>query len=270
MLRIGLQRAWSWYQSQLAAKPVRTQVVTSACLWASGDAVAQRVDWVAGEKRRRRQAEEGLDAGGTERLTPVAGRAHYEVGNSPLPCPRDGGATVAEGPEGSHSSPEGRKAAAAVRHLDISRICTTGLFGAAFVGPVGHYWYSWLEHFVKASLHLRPRSTPFIVTKIALDTFIFGPVHLVAFFTWTGLVSGHSLTRIRRDVSRDFLPAFLTEATVWPLIQFGNFRYVPVRHQLLFVNVFCLLDSAWLSWLKYEQDAPWKKTLSTIMSWPIK
>lgn len=130
--------------------------------------------------------------------------------------------------------------------------------------------YAWLEHFVKTSLQMRPKSTRFIVSKLALDTFIFGPVHLVAFFTWTGLVSGHSLQKIKKDVARDFVPAFLTEATVWPLIQFGNFRFVPVQHQLLFVNVFCLLDSAWLSWLKYEQDAAWKVAISKLVSWPAK
>lgn len=25
--------------------------------------------------------------------------------------------------------------------FELKRVCTTGLFGAAFVGPLGHYWY---------------------------------------------------------------------------------------------------------------------------------
>lgn len=49
-------------------------------------------------------------------------------------------------------------------------------------------------------------------------------------------------------------------------LQVANFRLVPVRHQLLYVNCFCLVDSAFLSWVKHQDDAPWKKYLTGLVS----
>ncbi len=48
--------------------------------------------------------------------------------------------------------------------------------------------------------------------------------------------------------------------------QVANFRFVPVRHQLLYVNCFCLVDSAYLSWVKHQDNAPWKKYLTSLVS----
>ena len=49
-------------------------------------------------------------------------------------------------------------------------------------------------------------------------------------------------------------------------LQVANFRLVPVRHQLLYVNCFCLVDSAFLSWVKHQDDAPWEKYLTGLVS----
>lgn len=68
-----MQRAWSWYQRQLVNKPVRTQIVTSALLWASGDAVAQRVDremWQSRHRREARMLQEGPSTPTTATILP--------------------------------------------------------------------------------------------------------------------------------------------------------------------------------------------------------
>lgn len=52
----------------------------------------------------------------------------------------------------------------------------------------------------------------------------------------------------------DFLPTYAAELAVWPLFQAVNFSQVPVRHQLLAVNTFSLLDAAFISWCGNQQD----------------
>eukprot|EP00850_Spirogloea_muscicola_P010684 SM000063S20074 [mRNA] locus=s63:701910:702839:- [translate_table: standard] len=151
------------------------------------------------------------------------------------------------------------------RRLDIVRVFKTSLFGAGFVGPAGHLWYEGLDAFVRCRLALRPGSTRFVAAKLVADTTFFGPLHLLAFFTYMGLADGHSLHQVKADVARDFLPAFMTEGAVWPFVQAANFRFVPVEHQLLFVNCVCLLDSAFLSWFKFQDDAPWKRRLTSLV-----
>lgn len=119
--------------------------------------------------------------------------------------------------------------------------------------------YEGLDRFIRLKLQLQPKSARFIATKVALDSLTFGPLDLAVFFTYMGLASGKTVDEVKEGLKRDFLPAFVLEGGIWPIFQVVNFRYVPVRYQLLYVNVFCLLDSAFLSWVEQQKDAPWKQ-----------
>lgn len=139
------------------------------------------------------------------------------------------------------------------------RVATTTLFGLGFVGPVGHFWYEGLDRIIRSRLKLRPNSFRFVASKVAADGIIFGPLDLLVFFTYMGFSSGKTSVQVKEDVKRDFLPALILEGGVWPLVQVANFRFIPVRYQLLYVNFFCLLDSCFLSWLEQQEDATWKQ-----------
>lgn len=95
---------------------------------------------------------------------------------------------------------------------------------------------------------------------------IFGPMDLFLFFTYMGFTSGKSASQVKEDLKNDFLPAVILEGAMWPFIQIANFRFVPVEYQLLYVNIFCLLDSCFLSWVEQQENAlPWKDWLKPIM-----
>ncbi|KAF5823869.1 hypothetical protein HanRHA438_Chr01g0043981 [Helianthus annuus] len=151
-------------------------------------------------------------------------------------------------------------------HINWRRVATTSLFGMAFVGPVGHFWYEGLDRFLKVKLQYQPKSIRFVATKVALDGIIFGPVDLFVFFTYMGFASGKTFNQVKDDVKRDFLPALVLEGGIWPMVQVANFRFIPVKYQLLYVNSFCLLDSCFLSWLEQQQDAAWKQWFKILSS----
>lgn len=115
---------------------------------------------------------------------------------------------------------------------------------------------------------MQPKSFRFVATKVAIDGVIFGPLDLLVFFTYMGFTNGKSVPQIKEDVKRDFLPALILEGGIWPILQVANFRYIPVRYQLLYVNFFCLVDSCFLSWVEQQQDAPWKQWLKSLL--PLK
>ncbi|KAJ7973862.1 Peroxisomal membrane protein pmp22 [Quillaja saponaria] len=150
--------------------------------------------------------------------------------------------------------------------VNWKRVAITSAFGFGFVGPVGHFWYEGLDRFIRLKLLFQPKSARFVATKVALDGIIFGPLDLLVFFTYMGFASGKSFPQVKQDLKRDFLPALILEGGVWPTVQIINFRYIPVRYQLLYVNIFCLLDSAFLSWIEQQQDAPWKQWLTSFNS----
>ncbi|XP_027329933.1 protein Mpv17-like isoform X3 [Abrus precatorius] len=128
--------------------------------------------------------------------------------------------------------------------------------------------YEGLDRVIRLRLMLKPNSFRFVATKVAVDGFIFGPLDLLVFFTYMGFSTGKSVPQIKEDVKRDFLPAFVVEGGIWPMVQVANFRFIPVRYQLLYVNFFCLLDSCFLSWVEQQQDASWKQWLKSFL--PLK
>ncbi|XP_068334234.1 uncharacterized protein [Pyrus communis] len=150
--------------------------------------------------------------------------------------------------------------------VNWKRVAITSTFGFAFVGPVGHFWYEGLDKFIKLKLHLQPKSVRFVAAKVAMDGLIFGPLDLLVFFTYMGFSTGKNSVQVKEDLKRDFLPALALEGGVWPIVQIANFRYVPVRYQLLYVNMFCLLDSAFLSWVEQQKDAAWKQWFTSFTS----
>ncbi|KAK0571261.1 hypothetical protein LWI29_013355 [Acer saccharum] len=143
--------------------------------------------------------------------------------------------------------------------INWKRVAITSMFGFGFVGPVGHFWYENLDKFIRLRLQLPVKSARFVATKVAMDSIIFGPFDLFAFFTYMGFAAGKNAAQVKESLKRDFIPALILEGGIWPIVQVANFRYVPVRNQLLYVNIFCLLDSAFLSWVDQQQDAPWKQ-----------
>ncbi|TVU49111.1 hypothetical protein EJB05_00403, partial [Eragrostis curvula] len=141
--------------------------------------------------------------------------------------------------------------------IDWKRVGITSSFGFAFVGPVGHYWYEYLDRSIRR--RYLPDTFKFVASKVAADDLLFGPLDLILFFAYVGLASGRSVEQVKDDVKRDFLPALVVGETVWPAVQIANFRFIPVRYQLLYVNLFCLLDSCFLSWIEQQGDASWKQ-----------
>ncbi|CAN1320076.1 PXMP2/4 family protein 2 [Linum perenne] len=148
--------------------------------------------------------------------------------------------------------------------INWKRVAITSAFGFGFVGPVGHFWYENLDKLITMRLKLAPKSARFVAAKVAADGIIFGPLDLLVFFSYMGFSTGKSAAQVKEDVKRDFLPSLILEGGIWPIVQVANFRYVPVQYQLLYVNLFCLIDSAFLSWVDQQKDAPWKQWFKSI------
>ncbi|KAG2488896.1 hypothetical protein HYH03_012526 [Edaphochlamys debaryana] len=184
----GVQNIWRRYERQLERRPVLTQMTTSCLLWATGDALAQRL-----VERRK------------------------------------------------------------LHEMDARRVAATAVFGACFMGPVGHFWYSGLDATV--ARFLTPGTAAFIGTKILADTLIMGPAYVILFYAWgCAAIDGSGVEGFKKKITQDFIPTYTAELAIWPLFQALNFSRVPVEHQLLAVNAMTLLDAAFLSWARNQED----------------
>ena len=134
--------------------------------------------------------------------------------------------------------------------FSFHRLLACSLFGLLVMGPGGHWWYTHLDRWV-APLS-PPRTLRNILLKVALDTAIFNPIFLVVFFSTVSLMEGKGWAHIRRKLHRDFVPSYAVDCSVWPVVQFFNFRLVPVHLQLLVVNLFCYFDDVFISYVQHN------------------
>lgn len=62
---------------------------------------------------------------------------------------------------------------------DAKRTAKMGAFGLALHGPIGHYWYGFLDKTVMASA---PTSATAVFTKTAIDQVLWAPIFTSVFF----------------------------------------------------------------------------------------
>ena len=132
---------------------------------------------------------------------------------------------------------------------DLRRLFAVSFFGVYFMGPVGHVWYKRLDAWCHRYCR---RSWQMVTAKVAGDTLLFGPVCLWAFFVSVSLMEGISWRHTEQKIRRDFVPTYLVDYACWPLVQGLNFRFVPVQHQLLVVNLMCYFDDIFLSYVQHN------------------
>jgi protein Mpv17 len=168
-------------------------------------------------------------------------------------------------------------------------------FGVVGMGPMGHVWYILLD---KVAKRVARTNLQMVVTKVAGDTFVFGPVCLWLFFASVSVMEGTEWETIRRKLWRDFvptsvalrntprapslsvsfalsfppmtgwhahvlclrflcvlflLPRYIIDYSFWPIVQGTNFYFIPVRHQLLFVNTVCYFDDIFLTYVQHNE-----------------
>ncbi|CAN1162031.1 Protein Mpv17 [Linum perenne] len=146
--------------------------------------------------------------------------------------------------------------------IDWKRVASTSLFGLVVTAM-----WNLKDRFIRSKFS-RPNSLRFIGAKVVIDALVFSPLDLLMFFSYMGVANGKSMATIRGDVKRDFVPALVMEGGLWPVVQVANFRFVAVKYQLLYVNVFCLLDSCFLSWIEQQHHAPWKTWINSFLPFP--
>jgi protein Mpv17 len=220
------------YQSALKEHPIMTNIAQSFCLWTIGDALSQTFESVS-------------------RLS-TANKPHLIQNASAV---SDSTVESAREFSGFESSNVFRKISGissffkeCLNAFDTTRCASAGLYGGLFLGTVGHQWYKGLDLFV--SKVLRPTTTPSLIfAKVFLDTIIFGPIHVSAFFSWMELSKGNTTSEIKEKLSKDFLPTLVADSAYWIPVQILNFKFVPVPLQLTVVNVACIFECAGLSFL---------------------
>lgn len=134
--------------------------------------------------------------------------------------------------------------------IDKRRFVMTTTYGGLFSGILGHTWYIGLDKVARAISI--PGSPKFVAAKVCADTLIFGPIHVAAFFAFLTICEGGTLEKAKDKIKTDFMSTFITELGVWPVAQALNFKFIPLKFQLLTVNTLTVVDAAFMSWVQHN------------------
>lgn len=134
------------------------------------------------------------------------------------------------------------------KRYDYKRLGRMLLFGLA-VGPVHHYIY------INLNKYLPGRSMANIAKKILTDQLLIGPLCILLFFSGLGVLEGKSLDSINSEIKSKFLVVYKMDWVIWPPTQFINFYFVPVKYQIMYINLVTVLYDVFLSYVKHrDQD----------------
>lgn len=125
--------------------------------------------------------------------------------------------------------------------FDLSRFLRLSAFGALYHGPSGHYFYNWLDRKIDG------KGPKVVATKVLIDQVFWCPIFMSVFFTYLGLVSGDSLSVIGSKINADLLNACKGSWKVWPLVHAINFRFIPTKLRLFYINVVQIFFNVFLS-----------------------
>jgi hypothetical protein len=128
--------------------------------------------------------------------------------------------------------------------FDVYRCLRLSLYGALIDGPVGHYFYQFLDTKIKPD---DPRGNAAVLTKTAIDQLLWAPGMTVVFLAFLTTLEGRP-EAIMSVVQAKLLPIYLANLGVWPLFHLVNFKYVAPEQRILFNNIVAIAWTTYLSW----------------------
>lgn len=85
-----------------------------------------------------------------------------------------------------------------------------------------------------------------ILARVAVDQGVFAPVMVGVFLSSMAALEGGSPTE---KLDKNYVNALKANYMLWPFVQLVNFKFVPLHHRVLAVNVVSLGWNCYLSYL---------------------
>lgn len=127
--------------------------------------------------------------------------------------------------------------------FDVLRMLRLSMYGVLIDGPIGHYFYQFLDKNISPE---DPKGTRAVVTKTAIDQLVWAPIMTVVFLAFLTTLEGHP-DAIMSVLQAKVVPILIANFSLWPLVHLINFRYVPPEQRILFNNCVAVAWTTYLS-----------------------
>ncbi|KAL1511869.1 hypothetical protein AB1Y20_005153 [Prymnesium parvum] len=118
--------------------------------------------------------------------------------------------------------------------FDPARTAQKGSFGLLWLGPLNHVF--WGRTVFGLEYWFPGRSWSAVFTRVAVDQATNMPLNMVMFLAWPSLLA-RDIEGAISNVRKAFWPSFTFALSIWPFVHPISFRYVPLEHRLLVLNI---------------------------------
>ncbi|XP_033629919.1 mpv17-like protein [Asterias rubens] len=125
---------------------------------------------------------------------------------------------------------------------DWPRVGRMMVIGGCAYGPIGFYWYRWLDRALPGAAKLA------VAKKVILDQLVSAPLFISIFYV------GSSIMERTEDISAElkekFVPTYTASCCFWPLAQTVNFLFLPPHFRVVYVATLSMVWSNILCFMK--------------------
>ncbi|XP_050309430.1 protein Mpv17-like [Anthonomus grandis grandis] len=126
--------------------------------------------------------------------------------------------------------------------VQLRRTLEFSFLGVTLVGPAVSLWFKLLaQQFGHGS------EAGTVLKKMACDQLIFAPGFLPVFLISVGLLHGDNREQLKLKLRKEYGKIIRTNWKIWPTVQLLNFYLMPLRYQVLFVQIVALFWNIYLS-----------------------
>jgi Mpv17 / PMP22 family len=126
--------------------------------------------------------------------------------------------------------------------VDLAQVSRFALLNMAFVAPVLHHWYNFINRAVPGTSIAR------VLQRTFWDEFVFSPVYVPIFLGMLWKLEGSSNENIWKMTKSEVPSIIVAEWITWVPTMLVTFRYVPIKFQVLVINV---VGVVWQTFLAY-------------------
>jgi len=142
------------------------------------------------------------------------------------------------------------------RKFDFRRAAIMSFLGTALLAPTLHCWYGFLgsivPRLVPSSLSGQAAKVTGTLMRVTLDQFTFAPCFVATFMSSVILLEGRGMGAVVDSLSKDWWGAICVNWLLWIPAQMITFAFVPLKFQVLWVNMVGLVWNSYLSFASHK------------------
>lgn len=126
--------------------------------------------------------------------------------------------------------------------INVKRTIVFITTGAIYAGPAGALWYRFLAKKIGTTGNLT------VVKKVAVDQLLYVPIFHLGLITVVNTLHGNNVEFIIKQIRQKYIDILSTSIKIWPIVNLINFKFTPLRYQLLIVQIVGLFWNTFVSW----------------------